>query len=276
MAVSHHIAVALACALLAGTSAEGFAQKRPQQSSKLAAFGSDPNPSPAESKAAPEPVTPARALRVAYGVVVPAAPRVVAERRNGRLRQPASFTAQAASATRFAVNSGYGFRTDPLTGAARMHTGVDLAANYGETVGASMSGRVAFAGVRGGYGNLVVVDHGLGIATYYAHLSAVSVVAGEEVAAGQVVGYVGTTGRSTGPHLHYEVRANGYPLNPATNIAVVGDHLYVYGRHLTPRAPDEAPALPPAPGGTTIGLDWSAASGVMTDAKGGKISVDLE
>jgi hypothetical protein len=72
------------------------------------------------------------------------------------------------------------------------------------------------------------------------------------------------------------VRANGYPLNPATNIAVVGDHLYVYGRHLTPRAPDEAPALPPAPGGTTIGLDWSAASGVMTDAKGGKISVDLE
>ena len=250
--------------------------KTAKQSPRIVAFGDDepeaaattPNVKPVTE--APAPKSPAR--EVAYGAVVPPAPRVVASNggRGGPLRRPEGFSALPAAASRLAINSPYGVRHDPLTGAARMHTGVDLSATYGDTVGASMSGTVRFAGRRGGYGNLVVVDHGHGISTYYAHLAAVAVSPGTEVAAGQFLGYVGSTGRSTGPHLHYEVRANGHPLDPATAISFDGERLFVHGREIASVASDDAPALPSAPGGTLIGVDWSGKGG------GNKLLVDLD
>ena len=136
------------------------------------------------------------------------------------------------------VNSGFGYRRDPISGAGRMHTGVDLKASYGESIGASLGGRIAFAGYRGGYGNLVVVDHGRGIATYYAHLLSISVSTGQTVVPGQSVGLAGSTGRSTGPHLHYEVRANGVPLNPSATITFKGAQIFADGRAVSGKPVD--------------------------------------
>jgi len=94
------------------------------------------------------------------------------------------------------------------------HIGLDYRCRLGDPIYAADGGTVLFAGWGGGYGNLVRVDHGNGFVTYYAHFSSFSVVAGQAVAQGQVVGYCGTTGASTGPHLHYEIRLNGVPQNP--------------------------------------------------------------
>jgi peptidoglycan hydrolase FlgJ len=114
------------------------------------------------------------------------------------------------------VTSKFGWRRDPLTGAAKFHKGVDLAMAYGTEVKAAAAGRVVFAGERGGYGNMVIVEHAGGQQTRYAHLSAGNVRAGETVDAGQVIGRVGSTGRSTGPHLHFEVLDHGQAIDPTT------------------------------------------------------------
>ena len=95
-----------------------------------------------------------------------------------------------------------------------MHSGVDLAAPQGTPVQATADGVVTSAGWRGGYGILISLGHGSGVQTRYAHLSAIAVQPGTRVRAGQVIGYVGSTGNSTGPHLHYEVRVNGRAINP--------------------------------------------------------------
>jgi murein DD-endopeptidase MepM/ murein hydrolase activator NlpD len=105
-------------------------------------------------------------------------------------------------------------RTHPIFGTSRMHSGTDFGAPTGSPVAASDSGRVVSAGWRGGYGNTVVIDHGGGMATLYAHLSSISVSAGQSVSRGQGVGAVGCTGYCTGPHLHFEVRVNGATRNP--------------------------------------------------------------
>ncbi|MDR7418542.1 MAG: peptidoglycan DD-metalloendopeptidase family protein [Armatimonadota bacterium] len=110
--------------------------------------------------------------------------------------------------------SRFGLRTHPLFGRRHFHTGVDIAAPRGTPVRVAMDGIVLFAGWYGGYGKLVVVDHGGGISTLYGHLSAILVSAGERVSRSQVIGKVGSTGYSTGPHLHYEVRQNGRPIDP--------------------------------------------------------------
>jgi len=112
------------------------------------------------------------------------------------------------------VTSGFGGRLDPFFGRAAMHTGIDLREDYGTDVHATASGKVTIAGSDGGYGNLVEIDHGNGLATRYAHLSAILVSEGQVVQAGQVVGRIGMTGRTTGPHLHYEVRIDGEPVDP--------------------------------------------------------------
>src|SRR5262249_49790470 len=135
-----------------------------------------------------------------------------------------------ASAGALQVNSGFGIRRDPFTGAARMHTGVDLKATFGQSVGAALGGRIIYASYRGGYGNLVIVDHGPGSATMYGHLSSIAVAVGQRVVVGQTVGYVGSTGRSTGPHLHYEVRARGHALDPSSVITFKGASIYANGR----------------------------------------------
>jgi Peptidase family M23 len=112
------------------------------------------------------------------------------------------------------LRSSFGGRSDPLSGEGSFHTGVDLAADTGTPVHVTADGVVTTAGWSGAYGKLVVVDHGNGIETYYAHLSGFMVVPGQEVLRGQVIALSGATGRVTGPHMHYEVRLHGTPVNP--------------------------------------------------------------
>ncbi len=117
---------------------------------------------------------------------------------------------------------GFGERTDPFSGEGAMHTGVDISAPTGTPVRATADGVVTFAAWYSGYGQLVIVNHGGGYETYYAHLSRFTVVEGEEVRRGDQVGAVGSTGRVTAPHLHYEVRIGGAPVNPHTYLARAG------------------------------------------------------
>lgn len=113
------------------------------------------------------------------------------------------------------MTSTFGYRTDPFFGRPALHSGVDLREEYGAPVKATAAGVVSVAGPQGGYGNLVEIDHGGGMSTRYGHLSAINVAPGQQVAAGAVVGRVGSTGRSTGPHLHYEVRIDGDAVDPS-------------------------------------------------------------
>ena len=112
------------------------------------------------------------------------------------------------------VSSGFGMRWHPLGGGAKFHCGVDFPAPVGTPVNATASGVVVFSGWDGGYGLSVVIEHGSGTRTLFGHLSGVSVGSGDPVNAGQVIGQVGSTGRSTGPHLHYEIREGGRPVDP--------------------------------------------------------------
>ncbi|MBA2336477.1 MAG: peptidoglycan DD-metalloendopeptidase family protein [Acidimicrobiia bacterium] len=114
-----------------------------------------------------------------------------------------------------AVTSGFGPRLHPILGYYRMHTGWDMSAGTGTPIASATAGTVILAGWFGGYGNTVVVDHGGGLTTLYAHQSSLAVSYGAAVGAGDVVGYAGSTGLSTGPHLHFEVRVNGNPVDPA-------------------------------------------------------------
>lgn len=116
------------------------------------------------------------------------------------------------------VRSGFGYRRHPIFGRVKMHTGVDFGGAYGSPILAADGGRVIFAGWRGGYGKVVIINHGerngVNITTLYGHMSSIGVSNGQSVAKGQVVGRVGSTGYSTGPHLHFEVRQNGSPVDP--------------------------------------------------------------
>jgi murein DD-endopeptidase MepM/ murein hydrolase activator NlpD len=110
--------------------------------------------------------------------------------------------------------SGFGLRQDPFNGSPAMHTGLDIHGENGDPVRASADGTVTAAGWTGGYGRAVDIDHGNGLSTRYAHLSAIEVRVGQSVKIGQIVGKVGSTGRSTGPHLHYETRVRGEAVDP--------------------------------------------------------------
>ena len=112
------------------------------------------------------------------------------------------------------VSSGFGYRTDPFHGSPAFHAGLDFKGPTGAPIFAAAKGSVAFVGRRPGYGNCVEIDHGNGLRTRYAHMSAFRTRVGTPVTAGQVIGAVGSTGRSTGPHLHFEVRLHGQPVNP--------------------------------------------------------------
>jgi len=112
------------------------------------------------------------------------------------------------------VTSSYGERQDPINGEGAFHAGVDIAASYGSPVRAAADGDVQMAGFGSGYGREITLNHGHDVSTVYGHLSAMTVVAGDHVTRGQLIGYVGQSGRSTGPHLHYEVRVHMVPVNP--------------------------------------------------------------
>jgi murein DD-endopeptidase MepM/ murein hydrolase activator NlpD len=109
---------------------------------------------------------------------------------------------------------GFGNRTDPFSGEGAFHAGVDITAPIGTPIRATADGIVIFAEMENGYGRLIKVSHGNGVQTYYAHLSRFYVQAGQDVRRGEVIGAVGTSGRVTAPHLHYEVRLGGAPVNP--------------------------------------------------------------
>jgi murein DD-endopeptidase MepM/ murein hydrolase activator NlpD len=113
------------------------------------------------------------------------------------------------------ITSTFGARRDPLLGTAAFHSGMDFRGSVGEPIHATAAGKVISAGVRGGYGNMVEIEHSNGLSTRYGHMSRIDVNEGDTVAVGDVIGAVGSTGRSTGPHLHYEVRRNGDAINPA-------------------------------------------------------------
>ena len=112
------------------------------------------------------------------------------------------------------LTGGFGERMDPFSGEGAFHTGVDISSQYGDGVRVAADGMVVEAGEHSGYGRLVVVDHGSGVTTYYGHLSSYNVIVGQQLKRGDVIGNVGVSGRSTGPHVHYEVRINGAPVNP--------------------------------------------------------------
>ena len=112
------------------------------------------------------------------------------------------------------MSSSYGMRRHPILGYTRMHAGIDFAARYGSPIYAVTDGVVAFAGRHGGHGNYVRIQHGGGLATGYAHMSRIAAAPGQRVRRGQVIGYVGSSGLSTGPHLHYELYRNGVTVNP--------------------------------------------------------------
>jgi murein DD-endopeptidase MepM/ murein hydrolase activator NlpD len=115
-------------------------------------------------------------------------------------------------------------RPDPFTGRYAFHPGIDFAGPWGSTVRATAPGTVVFAGNRGGYGNMVEIDHGFGIHTRYGHLSRISVRPGAKVEMGAAIGRVGSTGRSTGPHVHYEVWYDNVVKNP-NNFIEAGRHV---------------------------------------------------
>jgi murein DD-endopeptidase MepM/ murein hydrolase activator NlpD len=117
------------------------------------------------------------------------------------------------------LSSSYGTRKDPFSADENFHPGLDISADYGQPVLATADASVASAAPNGSYGNMVVLDHGFGITTKYGHLSRFAVRTGQHVKRGDVIGYVGSTGRSTGSHLHYEIWMNGRLTNPMTLLA---------------------------------------------------------
>jgi murein DD-endopeptidase MepM/ murein hydrolase activator NlpD len=111
-------------------------------------------------------------------------------------------------------SSGFGVRSDPFLGRPAMHTGIDFRGDSGDPVHATAAGTVVEAGWSGGYGRMVEIDHGSGFSTRYGHLSKIDAKVGQSIKIGQVIGEIGSTGRSTGPHLHYETRIDGEAVNP--------------------------------------------------------------
>jgi murein DD-endopeptidase MepM/ murein hydrolase activator NlpD len=124
---------------------------------------------------------------------------------NGQFRRPVSGR----------ITSGYGYRNHPILKRRKLHAGIDFGAPTGTPVYASSSGVVVSAGYQRGYGNTIVISHGSGLSTLYGHLSRIRVSSGQKVGSGDLIGNVGSTGMSTGPHLHFEIRVNGRPVNPA-------------------------------------------------------------
>ena len=178
-------------------------------------------PLPKQEQAAPQPVVNAMA-----NAIIPPPPVVIMRSSNAisipadELQPEARYEERPVISSNARVGSLFGYRIDPFTRRAKFHSGVDIKARSGDLVAASRAGTVQFAGWYHGYGNLVIIAHGSGITTHYAHLSGFDVVVGDKVERGVIVGRAGSTGRATSPHLHYEVRIDGNPINPFQTIAL--------------------------------------------------------
>lgn len=132
----------------------------------------------------------------------------------------------ARGAAPLSISSPFGWRSDPIKGIRRRHSGIDLPGRSGTRIYATGAGVVSFAGWMSGYGNLVQIDHPGGVRTRYGHLSRILVGGGVPVAQGDLIGQMGSTGKSTGSHLHYEVRADGVPVNPLAYIGQAAPSFY--------------------------------------------------
>jgi murein DD-endopeptidase MepM/ murein hydrolase activator NlpD len=133
---------------------------------------------------------------------------------------PTSSSGLIAPLDSYTITSPFGYRVHPIYGTTILHTGVDMAAPSGTSIHAAGSGVVISAGWMDGYGNATIIDHGGGLATLYGHQSAILVSEGQKVSQGQTIGRVGCTGSCTGPHLHFEVRVNGTPVNPLNYVSL--------------------------------------------------------
>jgi murein DD-endopeptidase MepM/ murein hydrolase activator NlpD len=137
----------------------------------------------------------------------------------GRAAPPAPSTGEFSWPVSGPITSPFGYRSDPYGGGGtEFHPGLDIGAPMGATVTAAAGGTVIYAAAYGGYGNAVIIDHGNGVSSLYGHLSQIFVAEHQEVQRGQAIGAVGMTGRATGPHLHFEVRVNGQPVDPASRL----------------------------------------------------------
>ena len=143
------------------------------------------------------------------------------ERAIDKLTPPAPAQRPVGSPVNGTVSSTFGMRQDPIHGRQGFHGGVDIAAPAGAEIKAAGAGKVILSAARAGYGNIVEIDHGSGLSTRYAHNAANLVVAGEHIKAGQAIAIVGSSGRSRGNHLHFEVRQDGKPVDPAVVIGTV-------------------------------------------------------
>lgn len=209
---------------------------RPQSTNQIVG-APDQKPADVKPAAAPTEIQPQKAVQVQAepefeNIVVPPAPVVVKKKTNA-IMVPANGEAPTSTskaepkyeerpAVRSSVSVGsvFGYRRDPFTRRSKFHSGVDIKAHWGDPVGASQSGIVQFAGWYHGYGNLIIIAHGGGVTTHYAHLSSFDVEPGTHVERGMIIGRAGSTGRATSPHLHYEVRLEGNPLNPFQPLAL--------------------------------------------------------
>jgi murein DD-endopeptidase MepM/ murein hydrolase activator NlpD len=146
--------------------------------------------------------------------------------RMSALESGISHLPQALPANLDYISSGFGYRSDPFTHAGSFHPGLDFKGPIGAPIFAAANGRVSFVGERQGYGNCVEIDHGNGLVTRYAHMSGFRTQTGKLVHPGEVIGAIGSTGRSTGPHLHFEVRINDRPVNPRPFLEARNDHVF--------------------------------------------------
>jgi murein DD-endopeptidase MepM/ murein hydrolase activator NlpD len=144
--------------------------------------------------------------------------RALQETPVGRVRRMIAFSGGFIHPVDGPITSGFGMRYHPILHYTKLHTGVDFGVGYGTPIMAAADGVVIFSGTMRGYGNAVVIDHGGGIATLYGHCSALLVSEGQNVSKGTIIGRVGSTGYSTGPHLHFEVRKDGTPVNPMSSL----------------------------------------------------------
>lgn len=179
-----------------------------------------------------EGVQPPAAVIILKATVIPPPPNVVKLSGNSisipadKANADSKYEQKPTIASQATVGSVFGVRRDPFTRRAKFHSGVDIKARMGDPVGASQRGVVEFAGWYFGYGYLIIVHHGGGVRTHYAHLSSFDVGVGARVERGTIIGRAGSTGRATSPHLHYEVRVDGIALNPLQPLALDASSAY--------------------------------------------------
>jgi murein DD-endopeptidase MepM/ murein hydrolase activator NlpD len=244
------VAFADARAQQKATSPESQAPERPQSVNQIVGYPEQKPAVDASGSTNKVEVIPAQVVPPSLqAAVIPPPPNVVKlsvqsiSIPKDKVSTESKYEQKPALASRATVGSSFGYRRDPFTRRAKFHSGVDIKARHGDPIGASQRGVVEFAGWYFGYGYLMIVDHGGGVRTHYAHLSSFDVAVGTRVERGTVLGRAGSTGRATSPHLHYEVRVDGIALDPFQPVALHPSSEYF--------KQTEPPAKAPAPDSVT-------------------------